>query len=413
MAFFRNSYLSSAFCAGALLISLTANGALAASAVFSKLSIDEAKSEATKSNKLLLIDFTASWCGPCHRMEKDTWENAEVRKWVEENAIALQLDVDKEKEVSENFKIRAMPSVVIFSGQDSSKESDRHVGYLSASELLKWAKLVKAGGSWIDVLRQDLESVAGKGGREERKARLAFGRALLEKGDYALALNEYSWLWQNSMTEYAEDLRALLMFPGRELYNLAKKSADAKKQIGEWRDKYEQEGKVVPMVVLNEVLSEGKKNIAWFDKVKNDPKQLGDMKKVDYVLVGYLMDDNRWADICFIYPDPMAALKERSLEADKFKEELSKQGIADPPDPLPKEIATLYAALLAAKKDALARKYAAECLKLRNSDLMKKLLVAAALEAKQARKDQRKWAQGDQKLSAKLEEMLKNPKSKK
>src|SRR5579862_3578477 len=100
----------------ALLVLITATYcqiASAAAAVFKELPLDKAKATAKDEGKILVVDFTASWCGPCHKMEADTWANPVVQKWVSENAIAVQVDVDKEQETSAAFQIQAMPSVVV------------------------------------------------------------------------------------------------------------------------------------------------------------------------------------------------------------------------------------------------------------------------------------------------------------
>ena len=71
-----------------------ATAAFAEAAIFSQYSYDQAKQKAERDHKLLLIDFTASWCPPCKRMESSTWPDEALQAWVKENAIAIQIDVD-------------------------------------------------------------------------------------------------------------------------------------------------------------------------------------------------------------------------------------------------------------------------------------------------------------------------------
>ena len=56
----------------------------------------EALKEAEKSNKLMLLYFTAKWCGPCQYMSKYIFTDTEIRYKMSTNYIALKLDVDIE-----------------------------------------------------------------------------------------------------------------------------------------------------------------------------------------------------------------------------------------------------------------------------------------------------------------------------
>src|SRR5687768_11808988 len=104
---------------------------------FADLGYEAALERAKAEKKLLLLDFTASWCAPCKKMEKDTWAAEDVRKWLAENALAIQIDVDEQKELAERFKIEAMPTVIAL--RDGA-EFDRVVGYKNAAQFLAWGR---------------------------------------------------------------------------------------------------------------------------------------------------------------------------------------------------------------------------------------------------------------------------------
>ncbi|KAL9226265.1 hypothetical protein vseg_002097 [Gypsophila vaccaria] len=87
-------------------------------------SIDEWKSFfelSKKSDKLLVVDFHASWCGPCQYMEPVF--KAFSLKY--ENADFVKIDVDELSEVASEFAVDAMPTFVFFK---KGKEIDRLVG---------------------------------------------------------------------------------------------------------------------------------------------------------------------------------------------------------------------------------------------------------------------------------------------
>ncbi|KAF3431393.1 hypothetical protein FNV43_RR26124 [Rhamnella rubrinervis] len=61
------------------------------------------------SNKLLVIDFTATWCGPCRSMEPILDEFAEKYSDVE----FIQIDVDELLDVAAEFGVNAMPTFLL------------------------------------------------------------------------------------------------------------------------------------------------------------------------------------------------------------------------------------------------------------------------------------------------------------
>ncbi|KMT20686.1 hypothetical protein BVRB_1g006610 [Beta vulgaris subsp. vulgaris] len=71
--------------------------------------------------KLVVVDFTASWCGPCRFIAPILADLAKKHP----NAIFLKVDVDELKTVAEEFKVDAMPTFVFFK---NGEEIDRVVG---------------------------------------------------------------------------------------------------------------------------------------------------------------------------------------------------------------------------------------------------------------------------------------------
>ncbi|XP_051149521.1 thioredoxin H2-like [Andrographis paniculata] len=78
--------------------------------------------EASKqSNKLVVVDFTASWCGPCQYIQPAVNEFAETYRDVE----FIKIDVDELEDVAKQFGVEAMPTFVLIK---KGKEVDRVVG---------------------------------------------------------------------------------------------------------------------------------------------------------------------------------------------------------------------------------------------------------------------------------------------
>ncbi|KAK7274691.1 hypothetical protein RIF29_15788 [Crotalaria pallida] len=62
-----------------------------------------------ETNKLMVIDFSATWCGPCKKMEPIIREFAAQYTDVE----FIKLDVDELMEVAQAFQVQAMPTFIL------------------------------------------------------------------------------------------------------------------------------------------------------------------------------------------------------------------------------------------------------------------------------------------------------------
>lgn len=85
------------------------------------------ESEVLKSDKPVLVDFWATWCGPCMRQAPI------VEELAGEGYTVGKVDVDQEPSLAQQFQVMSIPTLIIFR---NGKEAKRLVG-LTPKDTLK------------------------------------------------------------------------------------------------------------------------------------------------------------------------------------------------------------------------------------------------------------------------------------
>lgn len=88
--------------------------------------IDDA---AAASDKISLVDFSASWCGPCKMLEPVLDKVAEE---MDESVSFYHVDVDESPVESSKYGIRGVPTMIVF---HNGQEIDRMVGFRDKNAL--------------------------------------------------------------------------------------------------------------------------------------------------------------------------------------------------------------------------------------------------------------------------------------
>lgn len=89
------------------------------------------EAEVLQSNVPVLVDFTATWCGPCRMLAPI------VEKLADELADSVKvgkLDIDSAPNTAARYGIRGVPTVMVF---DGGVQIGQHIGLINREGLLK------------------------------------------------------------------------------------------------------------------------------------------------------------------------------------------------------------------------------------------------------------------------------------
>lgn len=84
--------------------------------------IEKAKTE----KKLLLVDFNASWCGPCQSYKREVFPTKEFAD-ATKDIILVDIDVDSNEALVQKYKVEGIPDIRVYS--PDSKLLSRVVGF--------------------------------------------------------------------------------------------------------------------------------------------------------------------------------------------------------------------------------------------------------------------------------------------
>ena len=92
--------------------------------------------EVLKSDKTVLIDFWASWCGPCRMMSPVVDEIAEEMK----DAVKVcKINIDEEQNLAVKYNVMSIPTFVVIR---DGKEIGRTIGVQDKEEIKKMLKQI-------------------------------------------------------------------------------------------------------------------------------------------------------------------------------------------------------------------------------------------------------------------------------
>ena len=93
-----------------------------------KIEKEEFEKEVLKNSKTVVVDFFATWCGPCQMLMPVLEEIAKER----DDFDIIEIDVDKAQELAMEYDMEAVPTMIIFK---NGTAIDRLGGYYPKEEL--------------------------------------------------------------------------------------------------------------------------------------------------------------------------------------------------------------------------------------------------------------------------------------
>lgn len=83
------------------------------------------------TDKMVLVDFSAEWCGPCKMMAPIL---KELKQKLKHELKIIKIDVDKNQVLAAKYQVRGVPTLMIFK---DGKQVWRQSGVIQASQLLQ------------------------------------------------------------------------------------------------------------------------------------------------------------------------------------------------------------------------------------------------------------------------------------
>ena len=94
----------------------------------------EFEEKVLKSDKPVLVDFSASWCGPCQAQAPII---DELSSELQGKADVYKVDIDQEHELANQYQVMSIPTLIVFKGGKIVKQFNGVVEKKDLTEALK------------------------------------------------------------------------------------------------------------------------------------------------------------------------------------------------------------------------------------------------------------------------------------
>jgi thiol-disulfide isomerase/thioredoxin len=111
--------------------------------------------KAKQENKLIFLDGFATWCGPCKKMDQETYKDQAVADFFNANFINVKYDMEKGegKTLAEKYLVEAYPNLMFINSDGVMLH--KGVGFLEAAEFVNLGKDAKNPASQYYTLKKN------------------------------------------------------------------------------------------------------------------------------------------------------------------------------------------------------------------------------------------------------------------
>jgi len=103
-------------------------------------SFADGMAQGKSENKKVFLHFYAEWCAACKTMEDKTFKDPGVVASLNKDFVPIKVDIDRNKKVSEMFKIKSLPDTWFIA--ENTKILGHRPGYISPVQLKTLLKMV-------------------------------------------------------------------------------------------------------------------------------------------------------------------------------------------------------------------------------------------------------------------------------
>ncbi len=98
-------------------------------------SYEDGLSAAKNDSKKLLVTFYADWCTYCKVMDRETFKDMEVVKYINDNFVPIRVNSDTERDTANTFKVRGLPDTWFIS--EDQEVIGHRAGYIPAETMIQ------------------------------------------------------------------------------------------------------------------------------------------------------------------------------------------------------------------------------------------------------------------------------------